>query len=125
MQERSEESLAQLRNFYEIEKEKLEQRIMEERDKNTRRMAHYQEELEIRMRDDIQEKEEEIECLQNELRESEARHQNYVTQMEHELSLKQQMMETLERQVKESRDRIELLEMSRNSAFEKQIEHFE
>jgi hypothetical protein len=74
MQERSEESLAQLRNFYEIEKEKLEQRIMEERDKNTRRMAHYQEELEIRMRDDIQEKEEEIECLQNELRESEARH---------------------------------------------------
>jgi hypothetical protein len=38
IQERSEESLAQLRNFYEIEKEKLEQRIQEERDKNTRRM---------------------------------------------------------------------------------------
>jgi len=63
MQERSEESLAQLRNFYEIEKEKLEQRIMEERDKNTRRLQNYQEELELRMRDDIQEKEEEIECL--------------------------------------------------------------
>lgn len=74
MQERSEESLAHLRNFYEIEKEKLEQRITEERDKNTRRLANYQEELEIRMRDDISEKEEEIECLQNELRESEQRH---------------------------------------------------
>jgi len=45
--------------------------------------------------------------------------------MEHELSLKQQMMETMERQVKDSRERIEMLEMSRNSAFEKQIEHFE
>lgn len=79
MQERSEEALAQLKNFYEIEKETLEQRIGEERDKNTRRLQHYQEELELRMRDDIQEKEEEIECLQNELRESEQRHQSYVT----------------------------------------------
>lgn len=77
------------------------------------------------MRDDINEKEEEIECLQSELRESEQRHQGYVTQMEHELSLKQQMMDTMERQVKDSRERIEMLEMSRNTAFEKQIEHFE
>ena len=41
------------------------------------------------MRDDIQEKDEEIECLQSELRENEMRHQQYVSQMEHELSLKQ------------------------------------
>lgn len=45
--------------------------------------------------------------------------------MEHELSLKHQMMETLERQVRESRERIEMLEYGKNSAFEKQIEHFE
>lgn len=45
--------------------------------------------------------------------------------MEHELSLKQQMMDTLERQVKDSRERIEFLEYGKNSAFEKQIEHFE
>ena len=36
---------------------------MEERDKNTRRLHNYQEELELRMRDDLNEKEEEIECL--------------------------------------------------------------
>jgi hypothetical protein len=40
------------------------------------------------MRDEIAEKDEEIEVLQNELRESEARHTQYVTSMEHELSLK-------------------------------------
>ena len=45
--------------------------------------------------------------------------------MEHEFSLKQQMMESMERQVRDSKDRVEILEMGRNSAFEKQIEHFE
>jgi len=45
--------------------------------------------------------------------------------MEHELSLKHQLLDTLERQLKESRDRNELLEYGKNSAFEKQIEHFE
>jgi hypothetical protein len=35
------------------------------------------------------------------------------------------MMETLERQVREGRERIEMLEYGKNSAFEKQIEHFE
>jgi len=35
------------------------------------------------------------------------------------------MMETLERQVKESRERIDYLEYGKNTAFEKQIEHFE
>jgi polyhydroxyalkanoate synthesis regulator phasin len=86
-----------LRSFYEIDKDKVEQRINEEREKANRRMNNYHEELDIRMRDEMQDKDEEIECLQNELRECEQRHQNYVTQMEHELSLKQQMMETLER----------------------------
>jgi hypothetical protein len=74
MQERSEEALVQLRTFYETEKEKLELRIQEEREKGTRRMANYQEELEIRMREDMSEKEEEVECLHNELTDSEARH---------------------------------------------------
>lgn len=63
MQDKSEEALAQLKNFYEIEKETLEQRIAEERDKNTRRLAQFQEELELRMRDELSEKDEEIECL--------------------------------------------------------------
>jgi hypothetical protein len=35
------------------------------------------------------------------------------------------MMETLERQVRESRERMEMVEYGKNSAFEKQIEHFE
>ena len=125
MQERSEEALAQLKNFYEIEKENLEQRIAEERDRSTRRINHFQEELETRIREEVSEKEEEIEILGNELRGSEQNHQSYMIQAEHDLSLKQQMIESFERQLHDARDRIESMESGRNSAFEKQIEHFE
>lgn len=59
-----------MRSFYEIDKDKVEHRINEEREKANRRMHSYHEELEIRTRDEMQDKDEEIECLQNELRES-------------------------------------------------------
>ena len=81
--------------------------------------------MELRSRDELQEKEDEIECLQNELRDSEQRHQGYVTQMEHELSLKHHLLESLERQVRDQKDRIDLLEHGKYNAFERQIEHFE
>ena len=77
------------------------------------------------MREELLEKEDEIECLQNELRDAELRHSSLITQMEHELSLKHQMVESLDRQVRDARERTELLEQGRNSAFERQIEHFE
>jgi hypothetical protein len=35
------------------------------------------------------------------------------------------MCEALERQARESRDRAELQEVGRNTAFERQLEHFE
>jgi hypothetical protein len=49
----------------------LEQRIAEEKDKNSRKLANIQEDLEMRMREEMAEKDEEIECLQGELSESE------------------------------------------------------
>jgi hypothetical protein len=52
---------------------------MDERDRNLKRMQVAQEELEERMREEAIDKEEEIECIQNELREAEQRHQQYVT----------------------------------------------
>jgi polyhydroxyalkanoate synthesis regulator phasin len=41
----------------------LEQRIAEEKDKNSRKLANIQEDLEMRMREEMAEKDEEIECL--------------------------------------------------------------
>ncbi len=71
---RSEQALAQLRDFYEGEKEKLEMRVAEERERNVKRVKSAQEELEERMRSEALERDEEIECLQAELREAENRH---------------------------------------------------
>ena len=41
----------------------MEQRIAEEKDKNSRKLANIQEDLEMRMREEMAEKDEEIECL--------------------------------------------------------------
>ena len=60
-----------LRNFYEIEKEKLEHRLIEEKDKNQQRINILTEDYEQKLRDELQDRDEEIECLQNELRENE------------------------------------------------------
>lgn len=86
-----------MRKCYESEKEKLEARITEERDRNTRRMALAQEELESKMREEALEQDEEIESLESQLRDAEQRHQAYITQVEHELSLKHQLLEGFER----------------------------
>jgi chromosome segregation ATPase len=75
--------------------------------------------VEERTREELADKEDEIECLQNELRDAEARHQAYINQVDHELSLKHQLIESLERQVRESRERQESMETGRNQAFER------
>ena len=41
LQQRSEESLAQLKNFYEAEKEKLELRLREERERAQKKIDQY------------------------------------------------------------------------------------
>jgi hypothetical protein len=71
---RSEESLAQLKNFYEIEKDRLETRLREERDKSQRNITDFHEEFEQKMRDEFCEKDEEVEILRDNFAELENRH---------------------------------------------------
>ena len=44
--------MTQLRNFYELEKERLENRLIDERDKNTKNYNTLVEEYETRIRDE-------------------------------------------------------------------------
>jgi len=46
-----------------MEKEKLELRVSEEKEKGTKRMQQLQEDLELRGKEEMQDKDEEIECL--------------------------------------------------------------
>ena len=46
-------------------------------------------------------------------------------QVEHEVSMKQQNIETLERQVLQLKERLSQVEFTKNNSYERQIEHFE
>lgn len=50
VQTKSEEALAQLRNFYEMEKERLDSRLAEERDRFNLKLANMQDDYEERIR---------------------------------------------------------------------------
>ena len=59
--------MTQLRNFYELEKERLENRLIDERDKNTKNYNTLVEEYETRIWEEQRWYEDEIESLKDEL----------------------------------------------------------
>jgi hypothetical protein len=71
-------------------------RLREERDKAQKKVDQYQEEFEAKMRDESIEKDDELEILRHNLQELDQRHNQQVTQGQHELSMKQQIIENLE-----------------------------
>jgi uncharacterized coiled-coil protein SlyX len=48
-----------------------------------------------------------------------------VAQIDHEVSMKQQNIDTLERQLAALKERLSQVEFSKNSTYEKQLENFE
>ena len=78
VQGRSEEQLAQMKNFYEIEKEKVELRVNEEKERANKRLKQAQDDMEGRFVEGSREKDIEIEVLQTQLREVDQQQQNYV-----------------------------------------------
>mgnify|MGYP000864605665 CR=1 FL=1 len=66
-----------------------------------------------------------MEMLRESLSELEQRHNQQATQVSHELNMKEQILGTLEKQNTDQKQRIEMMESTRNQAFEKQLEFFE
>ena len=123
-QKRSEESLAQLRNFYEMEKERLEARIIDEKEKAQRRFAQQLEECEQKLKDEQQQHAEETEMLQNDLTECETQHREIITQLEQEAGLNKQKIQTLEEQLKDSKEHVTRVQAMNNNALEQQVNSF-
>lgn len=88
IQIKSEENLSQLKNFYEIEKERLERRILDEKEKYEKRIANLTEEYETKLKEEQNLNEEELENLKEELREAEIQNNQLTQQYEHEFTLK-------------------------------------
>ena len=95
-----------MKNVQEMEKTQLEARIVEEKERAGRRVQALTEELETKIGEATREKDLEIEYLQDQLANLEQQQQSYVAQIEHELNLKVQGCESLERQLNEAKERL-------------------
>jgi chromosome segregation ATPase len=124
VQAKSEENLSQLKNFYEIEKERLERRIAEEKDKYEKKLAIINEEYESKTREEQQIHEEELENLRDDLRETEMQSNSLTQQYEHELSLRQQTIDTLEKYVKDTKDSLNSIHHSNAASIEQHLANF-
>ncbi len=81
----------------------MERRIAEERDKWDKKLQRANEEYYDKLRQDQLQYEEEIETLKEELREADATYSQAVAQYDHELALKQQTIDTLEKYIAETK----------------------
>lgn len=118
---KNEENLAQLRNFYEIEKERLERRITEEKDRAEKKYANLMEEYESRLREEQNNHEEELDNVKEELREVEIHNATITQQYEHELMLRQQNIETLEKYLKETKENLASVQAANNTALDNHL----
>ena len=123
-QHKSEEALAQLKNFYELEKERLERRVMEEREKREKQYHTLVEEYEQRIRDEQGQYEEDLENLKEDLRDHEIQIQTLTSQYEHELDLKLKNIESLEKMLRETKDNLASTQTNFNMQMEQQITQF-
>lgn len=124
MQKLSEESLAQLKNFYETEKERLEREMNKKTEANQKRISSIQEEYEIRLRDEQNQHEEDLEMIQEELREKEIQLQGLGASFEHEKSMSMQKIESLEANLKETKNTLSRMQEIMNENVEQQKNSF-
>lgn len=121
---KNEENLAQLRNFYEIEKERLERRITEEKDRAEKRYANLMEEYEGKLKEEQNLHEEELDTIKDELRELEIHNASLTQQYEHELMLRQQNIDTLEKYLKETKETLATIQASSSASLDNHLANF-
>lgn len=121
---KSEEDLAQLKNFYETEKDRLEKRLQEEKEKGLRNVEATKEDYEQRMRDEQMQHDDELELLQDDLRDKEAQLQGLSHQFEHEMSMAEQKTANLEAHLKETKKALDDIQEKHAKTLEQQMNSF-
>lgn len=124
LQRKSEEALAQVRAIFEVEKQRFEKRVYDEREKNSNTYAQQVEELEQKLEEERNAHEEEIEALNEQLREKEGIIGHQMQQFEHEFELKQQSIDNLNKYLKETKESMNQIQSNHNQIMEQQLETF-
>ena len=105
--ERSEASYAQLKEFYETEKKRLECRFQDEKERAEKKYNNTVEEYEDRIRQDTDNFEEEMAIKDDEIREMDGYYNEEINTLKHQSGLDLQKIESLEKYLKENKEQIE------------------
>lgn len=124
LQTRSEEQLNQLKVFYETEKERLERRLVEEKDRATKRYNGVVEDYETKLKEEQHNHEDDVNMIRDDLEEKVAQNQDYITQLEHENSLKGHQIESLEKYLAETKESLNKIQSMNSTSLEQQLDKF-
>ena len=94
---KSEEVIIQLKNYYELEKEKLESKIGIEKEKADKKLKKATEELETKHKEEVATLEEENDELREEFMNVQNTLQNTVMELEHDRDIKVRQIDNLEK----------------------------
>lgn len=118
LNERSETSYAQLKEFYEAEKKRLENRLQDEKERAEKKYNLMAEEFEDKLRRETEEFDEEMLAKDEEMRELDAYYNDEINSLKHQAGLDLQKIESLEKYLKENKEQIEALTKAHALALE-------
>lgn len=120
-QKKFEEDLAQLKSFYEIEKEGLKKKIQDEKNKGVKNVKNTVEDYEQRIQDEQFQHEEELDMLQDELRDKSDQLEALGHRFEQEMSLSEQKIQSLEQHLKETKEALDNVQEKNTVAMDSQL----
>lgn len=115
---KSQGSYAQLKEFYEAEKKRLEARLQDDKERAEKKYNIMVEEYEDRIRQETDNFEEEIALKDDELREMDGYYNEEINSLKHQSGLDIQKIETLEKYLKDHKDQIETIQKANSVALE-------
>lgn len=118
LNERSETSYAQLKEYYEAEKKRLENRLQDEKERAEKKFNLMTEEFEDKLRRETEEFDEEMLAKDEEMRELDAYYNDEINSLKHQAGLDLQKIESLEKYLKENKEQIEALTKAHALALE-------
>lgn len=122
--QKREEDFKKVKHFFEEERERLETKILEDKEKYEKKLTNMIEEYEQKSAKDHQDFEEQIEDLQEDLKEAEIQNMALRQHSEQELIMRQQEYEQVVKQYKDVKEQLRMLQMNSNSNLEQAMKEY-
>ena len=121
---KAEQSLHELKEYYEKEKARVESRLTEEKDKSAKRYTLMCEEYEARLREERENYEDDIATLHEEMNTQSTASSNDFISLREQKSLDSQKIQTLEQYLQETKESLNTIHISHTNSMETQLESF-